>query len=104
MRLGLDLVVLILNDAAYGMIRWKQQQMKFSDYGLKFNNPDFTTYAHSYGANGRKIESVAELGPALQECFDEGGVHLLDVAVDYTESSYSLHEEIPAESAALAPQ
>jgi len=33
-RLGLDLLVLILNDAAYGMIRWKPADMGFKDYGL----------------------------------------------------------------------
>ncbi|MEM8827439.1 MAG: acetolactate synthase large subunit, partial [Pseudomonadota bacterium] len=32
-RLKLNLVVLILNDSAYGMIRWKQAGMDFPDYG-----------------------------------------------------------------------
>lgn len=33
-RLELDLVVLILNDSSYGMIKWKQTQAKLEDYGL----------------------------------------------------------------------
>ncbi|MHA2238903.1 MAG: acetolactate synthase large subunit, partial [Candidatus Hodarchaeales archaeon] len=33
-RLNLDLVVLILNDSAYGMIKWKQKAMGFEDFGL----------------------------------------------------------------------
>ena len=33
MRLKLDLVVLILDDAAYGMIRWKQAVDDFPDFG-----------------------------------------------------------------------
>ena len=49
-RLGLDLVVLILRDDTYGMIRWKQAAMGFGDYGLSYGNPDFVQYARSYGA------------------------------------------------------
>jgi thiamine pyrophosphate-dependent acetolactate synthase large subunit-like protein len=49
-RLKLNLVILILEDSAYGMIRWKQAVDKFSDFGLTFGNPDFAKYAESYGA------------------------------------------------------
>ncbi len=49
-RLGLNLVVLILQDNAYGMIRWKQAADDFPDFGLTFGNPDFVKYAESYGA------------------------------------------------------
>ncbi|HEV7447957.1 MAG TPA: acetolactate synthase large subunit, partial [Steroidobacteraceae bacterium] len=40
-RLGLNLVVLILEDGAFGMIRWKQAVDKFPDFGMTFGNPDF---------------------------------------------------------------
>ena len=51
-RLGLNLVVLILQDDAYGMIRWKQAVDKFPDFGMTFGNPDFVAYAQAYGAQG----------------------------------------------------
>src|ERR1700751_3362058 len=51
-RLGLNLVVLILQDNAYGMIRWKQGAEKVAEWGLTFGNPDFVKYAESYGAKG----------------------------------------------------
>ena len=44
MRLGLDLVILLLRDDAYGFIRWKQQAMDFPDFGMDFGNPDFVKY------------------------------------------------------------
>lgn len=100
-RLGLDLVVLILNDSAYGMIRWKQEQMGFRDFGLTFNNPDFVRYAESYGATGRRIGAEAELRPALEEAFAQGGVHVIDLPVDYSLNAKILFDEIPAESARL---
>ena len=40
-RLRLNLVVLILEDNAYGMIRWKQAVDGFPDFGMTFGNPDF---------------------------------------------------------------
>ena len=52
-RLRLDLVVLILEDNAYGMIRWKQATDGFADFGMTFGNPDFPAYAKAYGAKGQ---------------------------------------------------
>ena len=55
-RLNMNLVVLILNDSAYGMIKWKQANMNFPDFGLDYNNPDFVKYADSYGAHGHRVD------------------------------------------------
>ena len=41
-RLELDLVVLIIEVNAYGMIRWKQAVDHFPDFGMTSANPDFT--------------------------------------------------------------
>ena len=54
-RLGMNLVVLILRDDGYGMIKWKQADMGFADWGLDYGNPDFVQYAASYGAYGHRI-------------------------------------------------
>lgn len=89
-RLGPDLVVLILQDNAYGMIRWKQAVDNFADFGLTFSNPDFVQYAQAYGATGAKVESTAQLVPALQAAFAAGGVHLVVVPVDYTDGPQPL--------------
>ena len=40
-RLGLNLVVLILEDSAYGMIRWKQAVDGFPDWGLTLRQSGF---------------------------------------------------------------
>ncbi len=93
-RMKLDLVVLVLNDGSYGMIRWKQQQAGFPDWGLEFGNPDFVAYAQSYGASAKRVESAEEFGPALTEAFEAGGVHLIDAAVDYSENSRVLIDEL----------
>jgi acetolactate synthase-1/2/3 large subunit len=51
-RLGLNLVVLILEDQAYGVIRWKQAVDKFADWGLSFGNLDSVKCAEAYGGEG----------------------------------------------------
>ncbi len=88
-RLGLDLVVVILNDSAYGMIKWKQEGMGFNNFGLDYQNPDFVKYAESYGATGHRPTSYDDFRAVLKTATHSTGVHLIDLAVDY-----SLNHEI----------
>jgi acetolactate synthase-1/2/3 large subunit len=94
MRLKLNLVVLIIEDRAYGMIRWKQAVDGFADYGMTFQNPDFVTYAQSYGARGTRVEAIEDLRPILERAFADGGLHLVTVPVDYSENLRVLVEEL----------
>ena len=94
-RLKLNLVVLVLEDRAYGMIRWKQEVDGFSDFGLDFGNPDFVAYAKSYGAKGSRVGKVSELATMLEAAFSEGGVHLVMAPVDYSENMRVLVNELP---------
>ncbi len=85
-RIGLNLVVLILRDDGYGMIKWKQDAMGLPDFGLDFKNPDFVLYAKAYGANGVRIEHTRDFGPTLERCLNTPGVHVMDVPIDYEEN------------------
>jgi len=98
-RMKMQLVVLILRDDAYGMIRWKQAHMGFEDQGLTFGNPDFVRYAEAYGAKGYRVGAADELVPLLERCHAEDGVHVIDVPVDYTTSDHILNHEIQRRSA-----
>ncbi|MGX1105204.1 MULTISPECIES: acetolactate synthase large subunit [Bradyrhizobium] len=93
-RLKLNLVILILEDSAYGMIRWKQAVDHFPDFGLTFGNPDFVKYAESYGAKGSRIASTDAIVPTLERAFSGGGVHLVVVPIDYTENKRVLVDEL----------
>jgi acetolactate synthase-1/2/3 large subunit len=93
-RLGLNLVVTVLNDSSYGMIRWKQTHAGFDDWGLEFNNPDFVQYANSYGATGHRVERTEDLVPTFEAAFEAGGVHLIDLPVDYSENQRVLIDEL----------
>jgi acetolactate synthase-1/2/3 large subunit len=93
-RLKLNLVVLIIEDYAYGMIRWKQAADGFPDFGLSFGNPDFVTYAAAYGAQGRRVTTASGLAAALEQAFAAGGLHLIAVPIDYSENIRVLVDEL----------
>tara|TARA_A100001037_G_scaffold302612_1_gene334615 strand:- start:1 stop:1653 length:1653 start_codon:yes stop_codon:yes gene_type:complete len=100
-RLKMNIAVLILNDSSYGMIRWKQANMGFSDWGLEYGNPDFVKYAESYGAIGHRVGSSGELPNILETALTEPGVHLIDCPVDYSENDQILNIDIKKRSAEI---
>jgi acetolactate synthase I/II/III large subunit len=93
-RLDLNLIVLILRDNSYGMIRWKQAVDDFPDWGLEFGNPDFVAYASAYGAKGHRPACAKDFLPLMESCFGEGGVHLIDVPLDYSENKRVLIDQL----------
>jgi acetolactate synthase-1/2/3 large subunit len=100
-RLKLNIVVLILNDNSYGMIRWKQANMGFKDWGLTYGNPDFVKYAEAYGATGHRVTTAESLPELLARALDAPGVQLIEVPMDYSENDRILNKEIKQLSAAL---
>lgn len=83
-RTGLNVVVIILNDSSYGMIKWKQEGMGFENFGLDYKNPDFVKYAESYGAIGHRPTSDENFREVLAKCLNSDGVHVIDLSVDYS--------------------
>jgi acetolactate synthase-1/2/3 large subunit len=100
-RLKLNITILILNDNSYGMIRWKQANMGFKDWGLTYGNPDFVKYAESYGAHGYRVESAAHLDELLAMTGTTPGVHLIEVPVDYSDNDRILNKDIKELSKAV---
>ena len=95
-RLKLDLVVVLLNDRCFGMIKWKQQNMGLPECGVDYSNPDFVQYADAYGAHGHRVTKTADFLPLLRRCVNEPGVHLIDLPIDYSENTRGLTQELAA--------
>ena len=91
-RLNMNLVALILNDNAYGMIKWKQAGMGFENFGLDYGNPDFIKYAESYGASGYRIDRTENLVSQIEDCQRRHGVHVIEVPMDYSENDKILNK------------
>ncbi|MBT3930440.1 MAG: acetolactate synthase large subunit [Rhodospirillaceae bacterium] len=100
-RLKMNIVVLILNDSSYGMIRWKQANMGLKDWGLEYGNPDFVKYVEAYGGIGHRVGSAEELPGIIETALTEPGVHLIDCPVDYAENDQILNIDIKKRSAAI---
>lgn len=85
-RLGLNFVVVIFNDANYGLIKWKQQNAGKKVFGVGFTNPDFVKMAESMHCKGVRIEKTEDLLPAIERAFSEKVPVIIDMPVDYDEN------------------
>jgi len=91
-RLGLNIVVLILNDNGLGFIRMKQHMEGNKPLAVDFGNPDFVKLAEAHGAKGYRLDGQVDLADILKTAFAEGGLHVIDAPVDYRENMGLLKE------------
>lgn len=82
-RMGLGLVVIVLNNGILGF----QKHAELVKFGAHTNAIDFTPVDHTAvargaGCEGIRIESVADLGAALDQALASDGVTVLDVVTD----------------------
>ncbi len=82
-RMKLNLVVVVLNNKSYGMIKWKQDSAWFWDFWLDFNNPDFVQLAESFWANGYKVREKSAFKDTLKEAMLESWLSIIDLDFDY---------------------
>ena len=85
-RERIPLAVLIWQDDAYGLIKWKMNLEIGRDVATEFSNPDFVKFAESFGATGYRVHSAAELLPILNEALSSDGVSIITCPVDYSEN------------------
>lgn len=82
-RLWHDLTIIILNDSAYGMIKRKQHNSGFVDYGLDLQNPNFVQLAESFGAKGYRVDHATDFASVFQQSQWEQWVKIIDVVFAY---------------------
>lgn len=85
-RLGVNIVVMVWDDAGYGLIEWKQQNQFGRHTDLSFGNPHWLTLAESFGWSGFSVDDSTKLRPTLQKAFETEGPSLLVVPIDYGEN------------------
>ena len=79
---GLNPVVMVLNDNAWGILK-TAQSTQYEDrlIATDLHNPDFAKLAESYGANGIQVRSVKELVPALESALKSETVTVIDMLI-----------------------
>jgi len=78
---GINPVVLMFNDSAWGVLKGFQGD-RFGEgrrFATDLVNPDFVKIFESYGFEGTKVNSVNELGKALENAIASGKTHLVEV-------------------------
>jgi acetolactate synthase-1/2/3 large subunit len=86
LRERVPMTVLIWQDDAYGLIKWKMDLEIGHDVAVRFSNPDFVAYAESFGARGYRVSSAGDLLPALTEALVCDTVAVIACPVDYDEN------------------
>ncbi len=94
LRYDVPLVVLILNDNAYGFIKWEQKNKGFASFGLDYGNPDFVRYAESYGAVGMKVREGDNLSHLLRNAFSMKKLVVIECPVDYSVNYETFSKEL----------
>jgi acetolactate synthase I/II/III large subunit len=80
---GLDVVVLVVDNAMYGTIRMHQERAypgRVIATGL--NNPDFAALAEAYGAAGETVVATADVPAALDRALGAGRPAVVALKVD----------------------
>jgi acetolactate synthase I/II/III large subunit len=86
LRERIPFVILIWEDGAYGLIGWKMDLELGHHVEVAFSNPDFVTYAESFGARGYRVGAAGDLLPVLKEALRADTVSVITCPVDYTEN------------------
>ncbi len=85
-RLNSNIVCMVWEDQAYGLIAWKQEAEFGHHTDLSFGNPDWMLLAKSFGWHGHRVSTSTEFKSVLSAAFDEEGPSLVVVPVDYREN------------------
>jgi acetolactate synthase-1/2/3 large subunit len=86
-RENVPFVVLVWVDGGYGLIGWKQDIHFGRRAAVSFGNPDFVSFAESFGAKGYAVGAASELLPTLRKALDDDAVSVIAVPVDYSENA-----------------
>lgn len=100
-RLKVNLCILVLRDDAFGMVRWKQADMGFKNFGMDFGNPDFVKLAECFGGKGHRVSKTKDLEKMILKAQRAGGVHVIDVPVDYSQNRKFLSLELNKKTCAF---
>lgn len=86
-RLDANVVVMVWEDHAYGLIAWKQDNEFGHHTDLTFGNPDWMQLAAAFGWNGHRVDNSRDLADTLENAFQEDGPSLVVIPIDYRENA-----------------
>src|SRR5205085_12619406 len=80
-RHRLQMLIVALNDGAFGSEVHKLRMDGFSDREVQFGPPDFTAIARGFGLRGAAIKQVTEIESRFREHVASGQTEIWDVPI-----------------------
>ena len=90
--LGLNVKILIMDNACLGMVRQWQElfyEQRYSE-SLLMNNPDFVMIAHAYGIAAGRASNPEELDAEFDKALSTDGPYLVHCVLDGNENVYPM--------------
>jgi pyruvate dehydrogenase (quinone) len=81
-QLALPVKIVVFNNGLLGFVDLEMKASGFLNVGTELVNPDFARMAESVGLFGRRVETPADLEPALTAAFAHDGPALVDVVTN----------------------
>jgi acetolactate synthase-1/2/3 large subunit len=81
-RLDSAFTVVVFVDDDYGLISEQQREHTGESYGTRIGNPDFVTFAESFGVEAYRAGTESELREAFEACVPSDDLALVAVPLD----------------------
>ena len=81
-RYGVNLLVVVYDDAAYGAEIHHLRRHQLAEETARFANPSFVSVAEALGVHAAKATSLGELAEQARAAMDRGGPHLIEVPIN----------------------
>ena len=86
-----NVVMVVLNDSAFSMIKKLQTKSFGRSYGWEITSPNFAEMARTYGAFGIRVEEPSQLADGLKEALSASGPAVVDIVTgDFPYPSFEL--------------
>ena len=98
-RHGMNILIILINDGAYGSEVHKLRSEGLPDDGSVFGRPDFAAVARGFGLEGKTFKSLTDLPKLVQEFAKKGGAAVWDFHVSDRVLSPTIRRAHPAKHA-----
>jgi acetolactate synthase-1/2/3 large subunit len=80
-RMGCGFTIVVFNDEDYGLISEQQEEHAGYHFGTELTNPDFVTFAESFGIEGYRPETWEGVESVLGETVPGDGMALVEIPI-----------------------
>ena len=88
-RYHIGFPLIVVNDNAFGVIRYLQKKEFGRDFEADLTNPDFIALAKSFGVHGVRVNTPSQLHDALEEALFSEKMCLIELEAAFPEPAFA---------------